>query len=256
MRALVSLFIALPLFASQPLETETARLLPAGAAKVEVVAELQKAHEGTERAFPLVFEYGLTDRTELTVEPVLGTSIRPRSGQHASGFGDLEITLTQLLRRENGALPAFAVAVETKIPTAHNRLIGTGKADYTGYLIASKKLDRIDLHANLGYTIIGSPAGTQLKNIIDYAFAEEFHLSPRIDFVGEIIGNTSSTGETVEGAPATNPTVPPEAAGAEISALLGVRYRATPALVFALGVSYDNNHAWLIRPGITWRFGK
>jgi len=67
---------------------------------------------------------------------------------------------------------------ELKLPTAHNRLIGTGKTDFTAWAIASKRFGRIDLHGNLEYTIVGKPAGTHLKNIIDYALAEEFHLSP------------------------------------------------------------------------------
>ncbi len=239
--------------ASQPLETETARLLPAGMFKVEVVGEFQTSDTGRERAFPLVLEYGITPRTELTIEPVFGTSIRPRGAAAVSGAGDLEVTLTHLLAAERDAMPAFAVAGEIKFPTARNRQIGTGKTDYTVWGIASKQFDRFAVHANLGYTVAGSPAGTNLSNIIDYAVAGELHLSPRFDAVGELIGNTSSTGDTAEGTP--GPNVPPEAAGAETSALVGVRYFVRPALALAIGVSYDNNHAKLLRAGVTYRFG-
>jgi hypothetical protein len=241
-------------FASQPLETETARLLPQGVFKIELTGEFQSSREGTERAFPLVFEYGLTPRTELTVEPVFGTSINPKRGPSASGAGDIEVTLTHLLLPEEGAMPAFAVAGEIKLPTAGNRQIGTGKTDGTVWAIASKRFGRLDVHGNLGYTVIGKPAGTHLKNIIDYAIAEEFHFSPRYDIVGEFLGNTSSTGENVEGAPSTTP-IPAEAASGETSAMIGVRYKFNPNLFVSVGVSYDNNHALLIRPGVTWRFG-
>jgi hypothetical protein len=239
-------------YASQPLETETARMLPQGIFKIELTGEYQTSHDGTERAIPLVFEYGLTPRTEITVEPVFGTSIRPKVGTKANGFGDLEITLTHLLLPEAGSAPAFAMAGEVKLPTAGNRQIGTGKTDLTVWGIVSKRLGRLDVHGNLGYTVIGKPAGTHLKNIIDYAIAEEFHVSPQFDFVGELIGNTSSTGENVEGA---GGPLPSEAASGESSAMLGVRYHVRPAMFISLGVSYDNNHALLIRPGITWRFG-
>jgi hypothetical protein len=161
-------------FASQPLETETARPLPQGVFKIELTGEFQTSREGTERAFPFVFEYGLTSRTEIAVEPVFGTSINPKSGPSASGFGDIEVTLTHLLLPEEGGMPAFAVAGEIKLPTAGNRQIGTGKTDGTVWAIASKRLGRLDVHGNLGYTVIGKPAGTHLKNIIDYAIAEEF----------------------------------------------------------------------------------
>jgi len=242
-------------FASQPLETETARIMPAGTFKIEAAAEYQTSKEGTERAFPLVFEYAFTDRTELTVEPVFGTSIRPKHSPSASGAGDIELTLTHLFFPENGSLPAFAAAAEVKLPTAKNPLIGTGKTDFTLWGIASKRLGRLDLHANLGYTVVGKPAGTNLGNIVDYAIAEEYHLSPQVDIVGEVLGNTSSVGEN--GSEGSTPAgVPAEAAGAEKSLMLGIRYKWTPALAFSLGVSYDNHHALLIRPGITWRFGR
>jgi hypothetical protein len=252
--ALLSVLTALSAVASQPLETETARLLPKGVLKFEATAEFQTSNAGAERAFPLLFEYGITDRTELAVEPVLGTSIHPKNGPTSSGFGDIEITLTHLLRPESASAPAFAVAGEVKLPTANNRRIGTGKADYSAYAIASKRFGRLDTHANLGYTVVGSPSGTNLKNIVDYALAEEFHLNPQYDIVGEVIGHTSSTGEVAEGS-VTDPNLPPEAAGAENVVLLGLRYHFSPALVFAVGVTYDNNHALLIRPGITYRFG-
>jgi hypothetical protein len=248
--------LATSALASQPLETETARTLPAGVFKIELTGEYQHSKDGSERAFPLLLEYGITDRTELTVEPVFGTSIKPRNGPSASGFGDLEITLTHLFLPERGSMPAFALAGEVKLPTARNRQIGTGKTDYTIWGIASKRMGRLDLHANLGYTVVGSPSGANLSNIVDYALAEEFHVSPRWDVVGEFIGNTSSTGEGVEGGPSGPPAgVPPEAAGAERSAMVGFRYHPSPSMFFSMGVSYDNNHAWLIRPGVTWRFG-
>jgi hypothetical protein len=250
------LFIAaMNLHASQPLETETARLLPAGIFKVEVAAEFQHSKEGTERAFPLVFEYGITDRTELAIEPVVGTSIQPKVGRHANGFGDIEITLTHLFLPETASMPAFAVAGEVKLPTAKDRLIGSGKTDFALFAIASKRLDRLDLHANLGYTVLGKPAGTHIKNIINYALAEEFHVNPKWDIVGEVIGNTSATGDKAEGS-IPDPNLPAEITTAETSALIGLRYHFTPALAFAVGVVYDNNHAIMIRPGITYRFGK
>ena len=242
------------LFASQPLETETARVLPAGVFKLEATFEGQTSKEGRERAWPLVIEYGFTDRTELAIEPVFATAIHPKNGVSATGPGDLEITITHLLQLESATTPALAVAGEVKVPTARNRLIGTGQTDYSVYAIVSKRISRLDLHGNLGYTLVGRPAGTHLNNIIDYAVAEEFHYTTELDFVAEFVGNTSATGETSE--PPTQPTnLPPEAATSERSLLLGMRYYIRPALFLSIGVSYDNNHAWLVRPGVTYRFG-
>jgi Putative MetA-pathway of phenol degradation len=241
-------------FAGQPLETETARPLPQGIFKVEFTAEFQHSKEGTERAFPFLVEYGITDRTELTVEPVFGVAIRPKNGTPATGVGDIEVTLTHLLKPELGAMPAFAVAGEVKIPTARNTAIGTGKTDFAVFGIASKKFDRLDLHANLGYTVVGKPAGLDVKNLINYAVAEEFHLTPKFDIVAEVVGTTSAGSDKAEGTPTVPGNVSPEVGG-ESSALVGFRYRPSPAFYFSLGISYDRNHAILYRPGFTYRFG-
>src|SRR5439155_23097953 len=77
-------------FGSQPLETETARLLPRGVVKLECTGEYQTSSEGTERAVPFVVEYGITARTELMIEPVFGTRIAPKHTPVVSGPGDLE----------------------------------------------------------------------------------------------------------------------------------------------------------------------
>src|SRR5882762_6769780 len=51
--------------AQQPLETETARPLKTGRVEVQATFEYQTSKEGTERAAPLAFEFGLTDRLSL-----------------------------------------------------------------------------------------------------------------------------------------------------------------------------------------------
>jgi hypothetical protein len=111
------------------------------------------------------------------------------------------------------------------------------------------------MHANLGYTFVGSPSGVQLKNFFDYALAAEYHVNPKLDLVTELIGNGSSL-DTAEGAPAGGgePTLSPEAAGNEVVGMIGARYFPARNVALALGVTYDNNNAWLFRPGITWSF--
>ena len=88
---LTLLLVAASAAASEPLETETARVMGPGAMKVEAVSEFQRSKEGTERAFPFVFEVGLGHNTEIAVEPVFGTAIRPKIGTHASGIGDVSL---------------------------------------------------------------------------------------------------------------------------------------------------------------------
>jgi len=236
--------------ASQPLETETARTPRAHELQVEATFERQTSSAGRETAAPLALEYGLTDRIELLVEPVFYTSIRPRMGPGATGMGDLEVTVTTVLKQEKPHAPALATAFEVKFPTTDDPLIGTGKTDYTGYLIASKRVGNVDTHVNLGYTVLGKPAGVALSNTIDYAAAAEWKWSPRFDLVGEVIGNTSAL---AEGGSETETGGAQEVAGAETIGMLGARVHTNAGITLSLGVSYDNNQAWLLRPGVTFR---
>jgi hypothetical protein len=235
--------------AGQVLETETARLLPAHWWKIGSAFEFQTSSEGREAAIPFAFEYGLSNRLELVIEPVPYTAIRPNAGRHATGRGDLEATLTALVRHETHSIPALAVAAEVKFATARDSLIGSGEPDYTGYLIASKRFGAIDTHFNLAYTIVGQQDTVPLNNIVSFAVAGVYHPSPRTQLFGEVLGNTGAvpgSGEQANGAP--------EVAGGELVGTVGAGRELGGGVLLYLGVSYDNNNAVLFRPGVTWRF--
>jgi hypothetical protein len=235
------------LAAQQPLETETARLPRRHALVVSGTYEFQTSGQGTEHDVPLALEYGLTDRLTLLAEPVLLTAIRPEGSPNATGLGDIEVTLQFLAREEGRAMPALALAAEEKFPTATNRQIGSGRADFTPYLIASKRLGHFDVHANVGYSFMGRPAGLVVQNTLNVALAIEDHLTSRVDLMAEALSTTAAAlgggGESSLNAP--------EIAGAEQVGMVGVRYRRGPYTWLSLGLTYDNTQALLLRPGIT-----
>jgi len=238
---------------AQILETETARQLGRGTWELSTNFEYQTSSEGSETALPLAAEYGVADRWEVLLEPVAYTAIRPNVGTRATGVGDMELTVTCLARRESGGTPAVALAGEVKFPTARNTLIGTGKTDLAGYLIASKRLGRFDTHANLGYTIVGRPSGAQLKNVFNFALASELSLGTRSELYGEILANTASSSAPEPTGPVQPGTSTPEAPSGEIVTSVGVARYVVPSLRLSLGLSVDNNGAVLFRPGFTWR---
>ena len=241
------------LYGQQPLETETARPLKKGVVELQTTFEYQTSKEGTERAALLGFEYGITDRLSLLVEPVFYTAIRPKVGRRATGFGDLEVTLSYLVAQEKRKRPALAIAGEIKAPTARDALIGTGKADFAAYLFASKKFGKLDTHANIGYPFVGKPAGVQASNTANFAFATEYFANKKLTLVGEVLVNGLGKAEatTLIGVPVTTS---PEAAAGELIGTLGFRYNIKPSLALSFGVSRDNAGATLFRPGITFRF--
>lgn len=237
---------------AQELETETARVLESGQLGVGVGYEHQLSSEGSEAAVPLIAEVGILGRFEFIVEPVVHTAIRPNGSPHATGVGDLELTLIGLARKETRLMPAIALAAEVKIPTTHNTLIGTGETDFTGYLILSKQFGRVDTSLNFGYAVLGEPAGTSIKNIFVFAASARFRVSDRLDLFGEVLGNTSSSA-AAEGA-GGGVGGQAELAGGEVVGTLGASYRVFDPLRLSFSVSYDNSSSTLLRVGATYRF--
>ncbi len=236
----------------QPLETESARLARRGRLAIELGVERQTSSAGTETALPFALEYGISDRLELVVEPVPYTLIHDKGVRKQSGPGDLEATLTALVLSEGAGHPALAVAGEFKAPTASNTRIGTGKSDVSAYLIASRHIGRWDAHADVGYTLVGRPAGVAVNNIVSYALASELHATRRLDLVGEVFGSTGAIPESHAGllSGVESPTTP-ELGGGEFVGQVGLRLHGAGHLTYALGVSVDNNAAVLVHPGLT-----
>ncbi len=261
-RSWLALVLAVPLVAipvivraGQPLETETARTLERGQFDLDAGIERQMSSGGSELAVPFALEYGLTRRTEILVEPVFFDLVQDKGLPGQKGLGDIEGTVTHLMWSETADHPALAIAGEVKIPTARNRRIGSGKTDFTGYLVASKRWGRLDVHANAGYTIVGHPAGVAVNNTLSLALAGEYRLGERFDLVAETFGSTAALAEQADGAMTTGESaLTPEIGGAEFVGAAGMRYHATGGLTYSIGLSLDNQGAVLIHPGIsrTW----
>jgi hypothetical protein len=241
---------------SQVLETEESLALKPGQFELGMGLELQTSKEGTETALPLAIEYGLTNRFTFLIEPVVFTSINPNTGTGAKGVGDLEITLFYQIVTEKEFLASISISGEVKIPTAANSLIGTGETDYTPYFIMSKTTGNFFTSLNLSYTFVGQPPGTVAYNLFNYALGTIFTVSPKSIFFAEIYGNTSALGEgeTPENTTTNSNPNSAELTGGETVGAFGYGYYLNPALLLSLGVSYDNNNAVLIRPGIEWKF--
>jgi hypothetical protein len=249
-RAPLSWFLVLLLLPAtaraQTLETETARFHPARSFQIASGFEQQFSREGRESALPVAFEYALTNTWELLVEPVPYTAIRPKVGPRATGLGDLEVTVIHGLWTETAGRPAIAVAGEVKVATAENRLIGTDKTDFTGYLIASRRFGALDLHGNLGYTVLGKPAGISVSNLIVFALGGTVPVGSRAIAFAEVLGNTTAAGGPENGAA-------PEIAGGELSGTIGLGREVSRSLFISLAATYDNTHALMLRPGFTLR---
>ncbi len=243
---------------AQVLETEDSKPLLPGQFYLGTGLEFQTSSEGTETALPLAIEYGLSQRFTLLVEPVVFTNINPNEGKGATGFGDVEVTLFYQMVREKEVTPSLSVSAEVKIPATNNPMIGTGKADFTPYLIASKTLGKFFTSINFSYTFLGKPEGVQANNLINYGLGTIYSANGKNIFFAEIYGNTSAFGgneidETTSGD--QNNSQNQEISGGETVGSVGYGSYIGKELLLSFGISYDNNQAVLFRPGIEWKFG-
>jgi hypothetical protein len=243
---------------AQVLETEESRPLFPGQFDIGTGFEFQISKEGTESALPLAIEYGLAKKITLLVEPVGFTSIRPKIGNSATGIGDVEVTVLWQIIQEKKIIPSISISTEIKIPTAQSKLIGTGKTDFTPYLIASKSIGKFFASFNFSYTFLGKPAGIKAKNLVNYAIGTIYSVAPRHILFAEFYGNSSAfgEGEVPEPDSITSSNINlAEISGGETVGAFGYGFYLKHDLLISLGISYDNNNAILFRPGIEWKFG-
>ena len=240
--------------AQQAIETETARPLGNGVVELGTAYEFQVSSQGLEHALPFAFEAGIGDRFEVLVEPVALTAVRPSAGNgpNATGIGDLELTVFGLFAHETAYTPAASLAVEVKLPTARDNSIGTGKTDIAGYLVMSKLVGPVDVHVNLGYTVIGQPMGVTANNIYSFAVAGVLPISKRYDLFAECYGNTAASPDGESG-DAGGVVLVPELADGEIVGSAGTEVFINTNVSVSFGASYDTNKAFQSRVGFVYR---
>lgn len=150
---------------------------------------------GAKRSAAITFETGIqyapSDRIQLLLEPVFWERQMPKDEPDASGIGDTDFTVAYLAIGAEGPWPAIVLAGKVKIPTAGNREIGTGKADYFASVISGKEFGELDLDLELEYETFGSPAGEDLKDQFIYTFSVDYGVTKNLSFFAEVFGNTS-----------------------------------------------------------------
>jgi hypothetical protein len=221
------------------LETETGDLGRKGESNFSQGVQFEKAPDG-ETAFLLnQYEYGITDRAEILIEPFLYEVDFPADGKMFGGLGDLEITPSYMVILEGRWNPAVVTSFKIKVPTAQNRDIGTGKFDYYPYFIFGKHIGTLDLNANLGVTFFGQPEeGPHLDNELIYDLALQFPITEQLQVIGEVFGNSAATADE-------NGTFAGSAA---------LEYEITKHFNAFVAVGYDTDKLFNIRPGFNIPF--
>lgn len=105
------------------------------------------------------------------------------------GLGDIVASLGYAMLPGNEGAPFVELSLKIKFPTAsESKSLGTGEFDYTAMVNVSKTYGQFTPFANIGYSVIGEPSGTDLDNIIllsagaGYAFTDRLSAGVALDY--------------------------------------------------------------------------
>ncbi|MEO5915253.1 MAG: transporter [Luteolibacter sp.] len=183
------------LHADLVLETETAELGEKGDSLISAALQFERDKDGGTAYFTVnQYEYGITSRAEILIEPFFYEWDRPKDGPSYSGVGDLEITPSYMMVLDdpNSWVPAAVAAFKLKVPTATNRDIGTGEFDYQPYIIIGKKIGPWICNWNIGYDFVTSTKTEDLKDQFIYDFSIQRNVTENLGLYAEVFGNTSA----------------------------------------------------------------
>lgn len=227
-----------PARADTVLETETAELGHKGEWLISNSVQFEKAPDGRGAFTLFQYEYALSDRGEILIEPFFQEWNYPKDGDSFHGAGDLEITPSYMIRLESEHAPAVVLALKIKVPTATNPDIGTGKYDYYPYVILGKHVGNWTLNANFGVNFIGQVDGENLKNQGIYDFSAERKISDKLSVFGEVFGNTS----------------PAKGESGTFAGAVAMEYQVNDHFNYFVSVGYDTDNLFNIRPGFNIHF--
>ncbi len=174
------------------LETETAQLGKKGTFATSAAFQMEKSSDGSTHFFTLnQFEYALTDRAEILIEPFFYDVSRPIGEATTRGMGDLEITPSYMIFEETKDTPAIVLAFKVKVPTATNRDIGSGKFDYQPFIIIGKTYGPLIVNFNLGYDFITPTSDERLRDQFNADISVEYVIVPEWSVYAETFVNSS-----------------------------------------------------------------
>lgn len=126
-------------------------------------------------------ETTVVDGTPQRIRPGRRTDLAPTGTVTKGGLGDMILKGRYYVVDEHGLLPTIALVAKIKFPTAdESQGLGTGKFDEGfGVEVSRRFLERFIGYFDLSYTVIGSPAGVDLKNQTAYDIGLGYQFTPQ-----------------------------------------------------------------------------
>ena len=227
------ILISSPVFAARPLVTDNFRPVEKGKIQIEAGSYSSAPSNGSSAAGSAAFQvkYGLAGILDLGLK-------MPYSFSLPVGFGDGEVN-AKLKLAEYGKNSGLALKARVKLSNGEaSSALGTGYMDYSATVVYSREISGFRTHYNLGYTLVGVPAGTAAANTVNYSAAMEKEVYPGADIVLEFFGKSASS------------------AASKCSAQIGGKWQVdrTYRVDTGYSVDFDNNSQDVATIGVTFFF--
>jgi hypothetical protein len=232
MLSLLFVLNATAVFANTAIETETAQIGKKGDFAFSQSVEFGKSKDGTSGGTLTQFEYAISDRAEILIEPFFYQWDSPIGEPKESGVGDLEITPSYMVVIENSWVPAVLVATKVKVPTGSKDVGGTKKYDYYPYLIFGQHYGDWTFNANIGVNFARPAEGGAFERTRVWDVEAEHELAPNWTGFYEVFSAEDGV-KTVSTA---------------------VQYQLTKHFNAFFAISYNEDHEVIVRPGLNIEF--
>ena len=97
----------------------------------------------------------------------------------ASGLGDATLSATYVAHYDAASRFGVDVGGKVKLATAEDDRLGTGENDYGALVEVYKDFGPWTAFGGLGYTVMGSPPGVTLNDVVSFAFGASYRLDER-----------------------------------------------------------------------------
>ncbi|MEQ1505018.1 MAG: hypothetical protein ABMB14_22485 [Myxococcota bacterium] len=242
---LLLLVLAPAALANTAIETETAQIGEQGEIGTSNSVEIERAKDGYALGTLTQFEYGITDHSEILIEPFFYQAELPDLGGNVHGSGDLEISPSYEFITEKGARPAVLLAFKLKVPVGAVPDFSTGKFDYYPYFIFGKHVAGLTFNANLGVNFTTPVRSTdKVGETVVWDLEVERNIGGK---KGDNAGEDTNAPVTVFA----------EVFSAEegiFTASAAFQVNPTPKIGIFVASSYDVEGSFVVRPGINFDF--
>ncbi len=207
---------------NRPIGMEDAYAIPKGEIGMEGGVRFNDRREGRTRVtFQPQIIYGAFDNAQIELQGDLMTE--PNTLVGANKSGDLHVGVLYNFNTETMNIPALAIRAEVDLPTGLNSR-GVD-SQLTG--IMTRSFERLRVHLNVGYTVLGSPQGQERPGAYRAVAAVSYPLGYPTSFRDTLIANVYTRQSDLRGQ--RNNT------GVEI----GLRHQLTSRIVLDGGIGTE-----------------